>query len=243
MLLRARAAATAGQALSKHLTSMMHSTLCSSTSSSSAAARPLQPLARHLQQQSIATAFNNSSRAAYTCSSALFGPNTNQTQQEHVPQLPRHVARSVAAKAPTIKHQWDSETAKQVWCLLLLLCGVVCMMCLSGASIQAHTQTQFTPQTQLSLQSEHEYKDRAKCVRPLFACARVLLLSRSLPAWPTSPLSLQRGWRCWTPLSRFTQSSQGALLAGGCGWLVEGLSRGLSAAHRVRVAISLAVDK
>ena len=32
----------------------------------------------------------------------------------HEPALPRHVPRSVAARAPSIKHQWDTESAKQV---------------------------------------------------------------------------------------------------------------------------------
>jgi hypothetical protein len=45
-------------------------------------------------------------RASYTCSSAAL--------LNHEPQLPRHVPRSVAARAPSIKHQWDTETAKQV---------------------------------------------------------------------------------------------------------------------------------
>lgn len=45
-------------------------------------------------------------RVSYTCSTAL--------SAKHEPRLPRHVPRSVAARAPTIKHQWDTETAKQV---------------------------------------------------------------------------------------------------------------------------------
>lgn len=82
------------------LRNMLHSVKPFAPTCASVASRRSH-LDRSLLQQ-----LHKADNRAYTCSSALL--------VNHEPQLPRHVPRSVAARAPSIKHQWDTESAKQV---------------------------------------------------------------------------------------------------------------------------------
>lgn len=119
--LRMNLSSRAAAGVFRQLSSMLHSIKPFATPCGTQASRRSQ-LDRSLLQQLQ----RSDPRASYTCSSALLA--------KHEPQHPRHVPRSVAARAPSIKHQWDTESAKQVW-----LKGSVCCALVARATVQAHT--------------------------------------------------------------------------------------------------------